>query len=319
MRIRLSAPSKTFLIGEYAVLDGGSALMAATAPRFEMRIESAAESLAGDIHSQSPAGRWVRTHAEDFKNIRMEFVDPHGGAGGFGASGAQFLFVNLWSRLKAHNLESLARYLSIDQIWKDFRRIEEESGKKVLSSGGDLVCQWSGGLSSFSNRPLVSEALLWPDEDMEFALVRTENKIATHQHLDQIRQKDFSALKQLSQEAVLHVKKHDMGGLLQNLHDFAKELEEQGLVSLPTRELLNRLRVHSSVLAAKGCGAMGADVIALFYEPRHGLEVASFVQSQGLNIIATSRDLSQGAKVSLDMGRVGETAGKSVFSPESRP
>lgn len=37
MTIALSAPSKTFLVGEYAVLRGGPALLLNTSPRFRLR------------------------------------------------------------------------------------------------------------------------------------------------------------------------------------------------------------------------------------------------------------------------------------------
>ena len=37
--IEISCPAKTFILGEYAVLDGGPALVLNTAPRFVCRIQ----------------------------------------------------------------------------------------------------------------------------------------------------------------------------------------------------------------------------------------------------------------------------------------
>ena len=37
--IEISCPAKTFILGEYAVLDGGSAIVLNTAPRFVCRIQ----------------------------------------------------------------------------------------------------------------------------------------------------------------------------------------------------------------------------------------------------------------------------------------
>ena len=58
----MSLPSKTFLIGEYAVLNKGAAIILNTKPRFEMQ--------------------------------NGKFCDPHHSKGGFGASSAAWIFKN---------------------------------------------------------------------------------------------------------------------------------------------------------------------------------------------------------------------------------
>src|SRR5690606_39000184 len=105
-------PSKTFLLGDYLSLLGGPALLLNTEPRFQGLLESiqptvkssaiadkiqAIEPYPG-IHPQSPAGKFLQRHASDFADCNLTFFDPHQGAGGFGASSAQFLMVYaLWS------------------------------------------------------------------------------------------------------------------------------------------------------------------------------------------------------------------------------
>src|SRR2546428_1248481 len=85
-----TAPSKSFFIGEYLALVGGRVLVAATLPQFELIVHSGQGRVRG-IAAASPAGRWIATHPGFFNSTDIEFVDPHAGAGGWGASSAQFL------------------------------------------------------------------------------------------------------------------------------------------------------------------------------------------------------------------------------------
>ncbi len=88
MIYRLSCPSKTFFIGEYAILKGAPAFILNTGPRFVMKFyPKPLHSLRfGRFHPQSPIGRWMRRYAEIFRNYRFQFYDPHQQRGGCGAS-----------------------------------------------------------------------------------------------------------------------------------------------------------------------------------------------------------------------------------------
>ena len=55
MQALFSAGSKTFLVGEYSVLFGGSAVVLVTPPRFELRVKSGETNLVG-VEKDSPAG-----------------------------------------------------------------------------------------------------------------------------------------------------------------------------------------------------------------------------------------------------------------------
>ena len=81
MQITLSAPSKTFLVGEYLALSGGPSLVATTGQRFQLVLQKVNEenplvnklNKAG-IHPESPAGRWALKYSECFENFDFSFV-----------------------------------------------------------------------------------------------------------------------------------------------------------------------------------------------------------------------------------------------------
>ena len=92
-KIELSVPSKTFLLGEYVVIHGGPALVLTTEPRFTLYALLQKTQRQIDIHSKSPAGKWIEQHADFYQQYHLQFNDPHQSKGGFGASGAQFILL----------------------------------------------------------------------------------------------------------------------------------------------------------------------------------------------------------------------------------
>src|SRR3954465_7430670 len=88
-----SVPGKVFVLGEYAVLADHPALIATVGPRFRTDFgkDSGATPGAPDFHPRSPAGRLLsQARAARVSLPSFGFVDPYRGAGGFGASTAQF-------------------------------------------------------------------------------------------------------------------------------------------------------------------------------------------------------------------------------------
>jgi len=92
----LSVPGKTFLVGEYLALSGGPSLLVATEPRFVLRVKAVAPRgrAAHPFAAASPAGRYLSRVIRDSE--MFEFQDPHQGAGGLGASSAQFALLYAW-------------------------------------------------------------------------------------------------------------------------------------------------------------------------------------------------------------------------------
>ena len=95
----LTAPGKTFFLGEYAVLDEGVGLLCCTKPQFKLIVKKDFSGEFLGVHPDSPAGLWVRQNQWILKDFHLEFRDPHLGRGGFGASTAQFLLVYIFHRL----------------------------------------------------------------------------------------------------------------------------------------------------------------------------------------------------------------------------
>ncbi|MCB0412161.1 MAG: hypothetical protein KDD22_06515 [Bdellovibrionales bacterium] len=299
MRIHFVAPSKTFLIGEYAVLEGGQGVLVATEPNFEMTIESPGHGSVEGISLDSPAGRWIRSHSEFFRKVRLKFTDPHEGAGGFGASSAQFLFVNLWTQMQKQNLASSFESLDIEQVWQDFRKLHEND-KGSLPSGGDLISQWEGGLSSFSANPYFVKNLKWNFKNLHFSLFHTGYKIATHQHLANLETANFGDLVRMSERAVQSIEQSDEANFLSLVRSYSLELEYLGLLALNTQDILTKFKGNNSILASKGCGALGADVIAVYHRPEERVAIRSFAENMGLRFIAGVEEVQKGLKISID-------------------
>ncbi|MCB0406704.1 MAG: hypothetical protein KDD34_00795, partial [Bdellovibrionales bacterium] len=196
MKLRLTAPSKTFLVGEYAILHGGHALLANTEPRFEVIISTPGEGRCENIHPNSPAGQWARTHREAFEKIDFQFIDPHQGRGGFGASSAQFLLAWAWSLLDQVPFSRLTEGLDLSQILKDYHSLFEE--KSTRPSGGDVVAQSIGGICQVATAPLTMTEKSWPFKDLDFLIIPTGKKINTHKHLEGLSDAGIEELKDVS-------------------------------------------------------------------------------------------------------------------------
>jgi hypothetical protein len=115
-------PSKTFVLGEYLVLQGGPALVLCHPPYFEAERGSSDRPLA----SQSPAGQLAKKTGFDLSTLA--FRDPHQGRGGFGGSGAEFLAV--WAY---HQGKTSFQEKDCWQAREDYRALASGSGVDVLT------------------------------------------------------------------------------------------------------------------------------------------------------------------------------------------
>lgn len=79
-------PAKTFLLGEYAALAQGSAMLLTTNPCFEFGL---CDQNKGFIHPDSPAGQWLKLQA--LGDSPTHWFDPYEARGGLGGSSAEFI------------------------------------------------------------------------------------------------------------------------------------------------------------------------------------------------------------------------------------
>lgn len=185
------------------------------------------------------------------------------------------------------------------QIFQDYRDCAW-NGEGIAPSGADLVSQATGQITVFDGRTFQASEYAWPFVDLEFTLIRTGLKLATHEHLrrhkdvlphDQMRVFVGHAIEALKEAFVLQ-SRHAGEAFCAAVTDFADVLRNSGLTADKSLEMLEKVKCTAGVLAVKGCGAMGADILLVLHEP--GVDIAL---PKGASIAGRSRDLSGGLKI----------------------
>ncbi|MDF1684830.1 MAG: hypothetical protein P1U36_09270 [Legionellaceae bacterium] len=274
-------PAKTFLLGEYAALHGGPAIVLTTTPCFEVGLST--EQTSPVIHPDSPAGLFW-THADN--SSQLTWHDPYHGIGGLGASSAQFLgayWAAAESQLQSHtNQEAL-----LDAYWA----CSWQGGQGVRPSGYDVLAQASSGCVYLNNHEVLS-AYAWPFTDMAFILLHTGDKLATHHHLQDIclteAMTELSSIVLLGQEAF---ERSDSKQLIKAVKAYHEALTTLNLVAERTKQQLASLTQNQDVLACKGCGAMGADVLLVLAPSSRLSACKKRFELDGWRVLATSNDL----------------------------
>lgn len=271
----IAAKSKTFLIGEYCVLFGGSAIILTTIPEFKLVIKTnEKESKITGISEQSPAFSFYIKYKNVFKNLDIEFIDPYKESGGLGASSAQFTTLyKLYLALTHCNLE-------INSFLKEYKYF---AGK---ASGADCVSQIYNHHIYFDSKNSTAENLEWNFENIDFAIFRTNFKTATHLHLSQLDNNlNVSELKIYVENAKQSFTNKDSDCLISNVNLFFSSLKELGLVLDKTNELVKVFMNTKGVFAAKGCGAMCSDTILVIFDIKNKLNVLETAKRLSLIII----------------------------------
>jgi mevalonate kinase len=276
----LSVPGKSFIAGEYLALKEGPSLLMASKPRFELRAQSGDGSVT-DIHPESPAGKLIRDHFEFFQNWDLEFVDPHEGRGGWGASTAQFLcafVMNEWR--ESCDLETLNN-LSISRLLESYWKYAW-NGEGHRPSGSDLMAQYKGALTLFEKRAGSVANFSWLFPEIDFALIATGKKVATHEHLKALPDFDETAIEAAMKQIRASLQTFNSEDFVSGIRANGEALAELGLVASHTQDMLKVLLQRPGVLAAKGCGALGADVILVVYNKKATEEFAGCIGSKDL-------------------------------------
>lgn len=295
MSLVFSVPGKTFLAGEYLALVGGPALVFLSQPCFETVISPGRGDVRG-IHPQSPAGLFMSKHRDYFKDFEVEFRDAYSGKGGFGASTAQFLSAYaLWLYKETHQ-QDMEKILDFKHLLEAYYEVAW-NGEGQRPSGADLVGQFKGSLTFFEKRQGLLSVKGWPFADIEFHLIHTGNKLATHEHL-----KNLPAFSADSLEQAFSIIKasfdNSHGGLFcEGVEAYARALKDLNFTCQPTLKLLQELRQLPGVRAAKGCGALGADVVLAVVSRGESESLKTYCEKQGLALLSSSDKISQGLQV----------------------
>jgi mevalonate kinase len=293
----LSVPGKTFLVGEYLALVGGPSILLSTGPRFSLHVQAdeAADLRPGPFHAQSPAGKYLVRHQRDLSRFQFEFSDPHAGKGGLGASSAQWVLLHAL-RKGIYQGELPIRPEEID--WSallDEYRTCAWSGEGAAPSGADVVSQLCGGVTLYDGREFKARRLDWSFSSLSFTLVRTGEKLATHEHLKGPQAAPHEALRACVSEARTAFESSDESRLVRAVGQYAEALAESGRVAPATLKLLADIRTQSEwALAAKGCGAMGADVILILHDASSAGAAKAWASGRGLEVCGGLADLEAG-------------------------
>ena len=250
----LKIPSKTFLIGEYAILYGGKALVLTHPPYFSKKPNANPEF----FHPESPASRLM--NQKDLKQD-FDFVDPHSGGGGFGGSTAEAI-ASLKGRVE----------LSPENAYEEYLDLFKE--QKTIPSGADFYAQWVGAdeeesgakLTLFDkNDPKSSKSIKWPFEKVSILIFKRPKKTKTHQHLDSLNktQEDFNSLIQIIDNALESLVNKD-SIFFKHIDAFREEQNRLSLISEESLKEVLKIKSLSSVITARACGALGMDVVAVF-------------------------------------------------------
>lgn len=255
--MRLKFPGKTFLLGEYAVLKRGPAILLGHGPYFEADLVGGGATR-NPFHPESPAGRWLARFP--FAGS-IDFSDPHRGAGGFGGSGAEFLAA--WYSRREIPRSMAARVKAAQEAWQDSREFP--------GSGADILTQAYGVNADDAFLLHLDFGSAIPDIEpldrrlgLNLSLFHTGRKLPTHEALSQLPPLPQEELRDLVIEAAEALRGRNAKWFADAMQTYGETLAKAGLLASHSREALASLP-PTGVRAAKGCGAMGADVLAVLH------------------------------------------------------
>lgn len=286
MQLSIKIPSKTFLAGEYNILHGGTAILINTKPNFVFTIKNS-DSHANPFHPQSPAGLFIQQHYEYFQQHKIYFNDPHNGLGGFGGSGAEFLGAYC-SKMYIKNGGISNQSLSMEQLLTEYQQYT--IGNKT--SGADLVAQMHGKITMYEKNQQQATTLSWDFPNLGFLLVPTKQNINTHQHLQTLDYNFNYDLENIVFDFKKSLYDNNEELLVDATQQFHQHMQQQKLCHPNTVDLIDNLLQYPEILAAKGCGALGADVMLLIYQTNQLMTVQDILRNNELSAVATENDLA---------------------------
>jgi len=279
--IQWSIPAKTFLLGEYVAIIGGPAIVLTTAPCFELSL-SQEPGLQG-IHPESPAGLWWMR--QDEMNMGLQWHDPYQGRGGMGASSAQFIGAYLATQYLKKTVptqqDMLTAYLTC--AWQ---------GLGLRPSGYDVLAQTSRHCVYINHQNDVHQSSTWAFPDIAFILLHTGQKLATHHHLQTIAlPNQLDQLVTIVESAKIALDSLNSLQMINAVNAYHQQLVHMNKVAEHSLQQIEELKKQPDVLAIKGCGAMGADVLLLLVPTQKLASFANYLKIEGWDVLATSDDL----------------------------
>lgn len=261
-------------------MSGAPAILATFPPEFELHAQAVSEAQPLDsafVHPDSPAGLLWASDKSFFEKWDIQFVDPYPlGMGGFGRSSAEFAALYLLRE----KIRPDAGGTVFEIAWRareEYRELIAKTNPSSVPSGADIVAQIAnvGSASlvylNFEQR-LAQELSSFPF-DVQFFVLPTGIKVKTHEHLAKLKNlppKLVQALTEITENAQELLVRYDRnpiesiertvetGELLDKYHAL---LASENLLYPAAMQFRDEVRALTGVLGAKGCGALGADII----------------------------------------------------------
>lgn len=274
--MKIKIPGKIFIGGEYAALKGFPALTVAVNPCFEFESN---RSAANPFHPQSPAGLIN-------KNIKGDFFDPYKNRGGMGRSTAEFLAATY-----SHNRKW--------EIWESYRNLlscgepAHRQTHRQTPSGVDLLTQITGGYCLTQTTEKSIKKSDWPFEKLDWVALVTGNKIKTHEHLAKPLSLDWALLEKFNFSVVESFQNAQEDHFIQSLNLWRQFLLNSQLEVPTTTELIEFFMDINGVKAAKGCGAMGSDVVLIIFEKNNSEQLEKSLESWDSDHLIRSSQVCQ--------------------------
>jgi mevalonate kinase len=285
-RIECALPSKTFLLGEYLVLNGGPSLLINTAPHFMLVAEKkpTQQTPTHAFAPDSPCARFIQQNNRVFKGYQLTLTDPFTGAGGFGASSAAFAGL-FW----------LKHWLTTQTIFEPTQAAVEQviaalqsfsPSQAILPSGADIAAQLTGHLVIFEKTKQLATAN-WPFQETVFCLLKSTEKVTTHQHLATLSLDTLplSQLETIARAGIQALQAADERLFCQSINAYGQALIEHELATAKAAQQLAKIREQTGVKAAKGCGALAADVFFVMVGKAHVTDFMRWATPQFAKVI----------------------------------
>jgi mevalonate kinase len=275
-------PAKTFLLGEYAAIAGASAIVLTTSPCFTMELATSNQKAC--VHPDSPAGKWWANYSQFSQNL--SWLDPYFGKGGLGASSAQFLGAYLASCYLEHKTACL-------EVMLDAYYLSAWQGQGLRPSGYDVLAQSQHQCVYINRQKKIIQSYPWSFRDISFLLLHTGKKLPTHHYLQTTALTNaINLLSNIVDEAKIAFEEKDSEKIVFAVNAYQQCLTTHKLTAQHSLEKLQYLKkTCPNILAAKGCGAMGADVLLIILPSSDLEEQVKMLTTKGWDILASSNDM----------------------------
>mgnify|MGYP001219726097 CR=1 FL=1 len=271
----LRAPSKTFFLGEYAVLSHGHAIVMATKPYFTLEFKQDQTS----CPLKGPINDFAIEH--DLKG--WHWHDPHEQLGGLGASSAVFAMALYHQQSQTQN------DLNNIELFESFKRYHQN--QTPVPSGADLLCQLHGGLTLINCPDATAHA--WPFKSLAWSIYRTGLTSQTHKVLQYPSSSASMAMNQIVLEGKKAIKESNEQLMLQTISAYHDAMQNNQCYDHQLKPVFSYLNEAPEILSFKGCGALGIDTFLVLYDQNHTHNVHQHLDSH-FSRIAHTPDIAHG-------------------------